>query len=470
MTAAERIEEIEEEVIRLARLTPPQSAFYQAEEKFPLFVGGFGSGKSTTMSVCATTDVVNFDDADIACYAPTYDLLKRVTEPMLAERLEIAGLRYHLNKSDHIFFISDPGIGDVICRSMTNPERIIGYEVFRSHVDELDTLKPEMAETAWNQIIARNRQKIYQRDANGDRILRDQAAYEADVAQARPGEFVDPYETELNRVSAYTTPEGFKFAHKRWVREANELYGIYRVSTYSNPYLPPDYIGSLLATYPEQLIRAYLLGHFVNLTSGAVYGHFDRDKNRSTLTMADVQPNEPVHIGMDFNVVYGASVAHVIRNEEPHAIAEVHDAHDTEAQVVAWDERFPNNPIFVYPDATGKKRSSSNSSPTKTDIAMLEQAGWQLQNDYSNPLIRDRVNCMNAMFLNGEQDRRYFVNPDTCPNYTEGLEQIVWDDNGVPDKTSGFDHITEAGGYFIAKRFPIIRKTAGFGGFGRTRR
>jgi len=458
--------EEDEDTYRLARLTGPQSSFYKAKEKYPLFVGGFGSGKSTTMSVSAATDLINYPGANIGAYAPTYDLLKLITEPFIIQRLHDADLRFTLNKSDHIFYVSDSGIGDIYCRSLSNPERIIGYEVFRSHVDELDTLRELQAEAAWNAVIARNRQKIYIFDQNDQRILRTD--WQEVKSKAKRGEEVELYQTELNRVSAYTTPEGFRFAHKRWVKEGNADYGIYRASTYSNPHLPEGYIDGLLSSYPDQLIRAYLRGEFVNLNSSNVYKGFNRIDSHSDISAPF--EGEVVHIGMDFNVEVGASVAHVIRDEQPVAISEVFNAYDTEAQIAAWDERYPNNPIHCYPDASGNKRSSSNSSPTRTDLAMLTKAGYVMKNDFSNPLIRDRVNCMNAQFCNGKQVRSYKVNTEQCPQYTDALEQIVWDDNGIPDKSSGLDHITEAGGYFIAKRFPIIRVSAGYGAAASVRR
>jgi len=114
----------------LARLTPPQSRHYQSTAKYPLFVGGFGSGKTTTLSVNAATDLINYPGADIACYAPTYDLLKLVTQPYIEERLERAGLSFGFHKTDHIYTV--PGYGRIICRSLNNPGRIIAYEVFRS--------------------------------------------------------------------------------------------------------------------------------------------------------------------------------------------------------------------------------------------------------------------------------------------------------------------------------------------------
>lgn len=41
---------------------------------------------------------------------------------------------------------------------------------------------------------------------------------------------------------------------------------------------------------------------------------------------------------------------------------------------------------------------------------------------------------MNAMFCNANGERRYLVNVQNCPVYTESLEQQVWAANGEPDK------------------------------------
>jgi hypothetical protein len=55
--------------------------------------------------------------------------------------------------------------------------------------------------------------------------------------------------------------------------------------------------------------------------------------------------------------------------------------------------------------------------------------------------------------------RRWKINTDNCPRLTKSIEQQAYDKNGEPDKTSGFDHINDAQGCFLAKRYPIIKRT-----------
>lgn len=71
--------------------------------------------------------------------------------------------------------------------------------------------------------------------------------------------------------------------------------------------------------------------------------------------------------------------------------------------------------------------------------------------------MKDRINAMNAMFCNAQGERRYKVNPNTCPTYCDNLEQQVWAANGEPDKSAGNDHQNDAGGYFIHRDYPLVK-------------
>lgn len=436
-------------------LTPPQSRFMLCEAKYPLFLAGYGAGKSMTMAASIINDL-QFPGANIGAYAPTYDLLRLITCPYIEEFLVEADIPYKLNKSTNIIQVE--GHGNIIMRSMDNPARIVGYQTFRAHIDEIDTLREDQAEDAWNKIIARNRQKINRFDDDGRKIMlyNEDGTPKCDEL-GRHQAFV-----ELNRVSAYTTPEGFKFAYRRWEKEPAEGYEIIRARTASNPHLPPDYIDSLRASYPENLIDAYLEGKFVNLEGKNVYKNFSRQDFDQNVPAEDcgngvnttIDGHEPLYVGMDFNVVHGAAVIHVLRDGLPHAVDEIHEAFDTDEQVAILKQRYPRNPINVYPDATGDRRTSANT--VESDLAKLRHAGFNVVCDYSNPPIKDRVNSYNAMIYNAKHERRYFVNVDACPNLVNALEQQIWGDNGLPDKKAGLDHITDAGGYFINQMFPII--------------
>jgi hypothetical protein len=342
--------------------------------------------------------------------------------------LESAGLGYTIQRADNVIRID--GAGEIIFRTMDTPERIVGYEVADSLVDELDTLPTDKAKGVWQKLLARNRQR------------------KPDGAP--------------NTAAVATTPEGFRFVYERWGKSPPPGYKLIRASTLSNARnLSDGYIQSLRDSYPENLLAAYLDGEFVNLTSGSVYRNYDRKLNACSDT---VQDGEPIFVGMDFNVGRMAAVIHVKRNGEPRAVAEISDGFDTPAMIRMLKERYwgrsggdyvRTRDIRVFPDASGGSRKSVNASTT--DIQLLRHAGFAVIAPQANPPVKDRVNAMNAAFCNANGERRYLVNADLCPAYADDLEQQVWGPNGEPDKTAGKDHRPDAAGYFIYPEYPIVR-------------
>lgn len=442
----EPVYEEEDGLLTRVDLTVPQTKFLQLEDKFPLFVAGFGAGKSTTMVASVLQDLDISPRVHIGCYCPTYDLLRLITAPYLEERLAQANIPYKYNKSEQIIYIETGQ--QIILRSMDNPARIVGYQTFRAHADEMDTLLEHKAEDAWNAIIARNRQKIAKLDDKGKKIR-----YEVDLQDssgllvARRGDVV----CHLNRVSAYTTPEGFKFCYKRWVKEKTEGYAYVQAPTYSNPHLPVDYVSSLRATYPSGLIDAYIEGRFVNLSSGSVYPEFCRELNN---TNEKIKFGEALHVGMDFNVNNMSAAICVIRDNIPYLLDEITGGRDTETVCEILRERYPNHSITVYPDASGQSTSSKGASVS--DLTIIKRFGYGIKAKTKNPFIKDRVISVNGAICNANNDRNFFINVRQCPKSADSLEQQTWS-NGLPDKEGGHDHTNDALGYFIYWHWPVRR-------------
>lgn len=386
-------------------------------------VAGFGAGKTEGLIVRGLKLKFEFPDNDIAYYLPTYDLVNTIAFPRFEEELDGYGLNYgkdFITVKSQTPLIKIKGYGKIILRTMDRPQRIVGYEVGDSLVDELDTLKTDDARMVWRKIISRNRQK-------------------------KPG-------GANNTIAVGTTPEGFKFTYDQWKKEPpSDEYQLIKASTYSNAHnLPENYIPDLLADYPSNLIAAYIDGEFVNLTSGSVYTNYDRVKNRSNEL---IKAGEPLHIGMDFNVGKMAAIVFVPRDNNPHAVAEIMGVLDTPAMIKAIKARWPNNPVFVYPDASGGSRKSQNASAS--DLALLGQANFIVLANAANPAVKDRVLSMNIM-LAGCSRGKLFVNDAACPMFAEALEKQAYDEKGEPDKTTGLDHPNDAGGYFICYRYPVL--------------
>ena len=420
-----------------ANLNRPQIAFMGLPHKFRAFVGGFGSGKTWVGSSAMCGHYWKWPKINQGYFAPTYSHIRDIFFPTIDEVAFGLGLTVDIkegNKEVH-FYSGRKYRGTTICRSLDNPANIVGFKIGNALCDELDLLAMAKARQAWNKVIARMRYK---------------------VAGLRNG------------IDVATTPEGFKFVYMMFVKEVRtnpalaKLYGIVHASTFENEKnLPDDYISSLLETYAEELIRAYLNGQFTNLTAGTIYRAYDREKNSCRDVLQD---GEEIHLGMDFNVNKMSAVGHVIRDGQPRAVDELMGGRDTPDMIRRIKERYwkyengdyvRSRGIYIYPDASGNSRRSTNASAT--DISLLIDAGFMVDVDPSNPPVKDRINSMNAMFCNANQDRRYYVNEELCPTYSEALEQQVWGKTGEPDKAHDQDHPNDAAGYFIHKRFPAIK-------------
>lgn len=397
----------------------PQADFLEMPHKFRAFVAGFGSGKTWVGSMAQCSQYWTHPKINQGYFAPTYPQIRDIFYPTIDEVAHAMGLNVEIregNKEVH-FYSGSRYRGTTICRSMERPETIIGFKIGRALVDELDVMKTDKAQTAWNKIIARMR-----------------------------------YDNAPNGIDVTTTPEGFKFVYQKFKENPTSSYGIVQASTYDNEAnLPPDYIPSLLESYPQELIDAYLNGQFVNLTSGTVYNAYNRVTHRSRET---IQPKEPLLIGMDFNVTNMSAVVYVKRDKQWHAVDELKGIYDTPAMIDTIKQRYPEHNIRVYPDASGKSRKTVDASTS--DIALLEQAGFSVYANKSNPLVKDRVISTNKAFANG----LLYINDTMCPEYARCMEQLAYDKNGEPDKSSNLDHLPDAGTYPIAYELPIIKPVA----------
>lgn len=399
-------------------LSEPQAVFVEdfRAAQFAAFVGGFGSGKTWAGCVDTCRFVLEHPKTVTGYFGPTHPLIKDIYYPTIEEAAHYFGLRCTVKLADREVHYSRGRsyYGATLCRSMDNPNNLIGFKIARAHIDEIDTMPTDKAGNAWRKIMARLRLKI---------------------------------DGEVNGARVTTTPEGFRFVHGKFAVDPKPGYRMVQASTYENAeYLPEGYIDSLLSDYPPQLIEAYLNGEFVNLTSGTVYNAYNRQANSSR---EQIQPGEPLLIGQDFNVADMSSAIAVRRPDGIHVVGQLVGIYDTPALIDTLQDRYGGHRISIYPDASGGSRKTVNASTS--DIAMLRQAGHRVVVDASNPAVRDRIVSVNSGFSHG----RLWVNEAAAPDVARCLEQQAYGKSGEPDKEGGFDHLNDALGYLCAKEIPV---------------
>lgn len=409
------------------KVNRPQAEFLNLPHKYRAFIAGFGSGKTFAGAIDQCLHFWKHPGINQGYFAPTYPQIRDIFYPTIEEVAFLCGLQVTVKEANKEveFYSGRQYRGTTICRSLERPQTIVGFKIGNAQLDEFDLLDPEKAEQCWRKIIARMRYNV-------------------------PG--------LRNGVAVTTTPEGFRATHKLFVQavqakpELASSYGLVHASTYENAgNLPDDYISSLLDTYPEQLIDAYLRGQFTNLRSGTVYRSYDRATHASD---EEATERDLLHIGMDFNVQHMAATVYVERADEMHAVSEFKDVFDTPDMITTIRDRFPNHRIIVYPDASGGGRRTVDASTS--DIALLRQAKFEVRAKSTNPAVKDRINAMEKRLQMGKVK----VNARTCPTVARSLEQQAYDDNGAPDKKSGLDHQNDASTYPIAFLHPVVRPSS----------
>ena len=122
--------------------------------------------------------------------------------------------------------------------------------------------------------------------------------------------------------------------------------------------------------------------------------------------------------------------------------------------------------VYVYGDATGEQRRTSAS---RTDWQIIKKFFGQYPDRYrasfrvpsSNPPVKDRINCVNALLRNHAGQCRLSIDPG-CKQLIKDFEQVSWkaDPHGNPladlDKSDPMrTHVSDAAGYLIEREFPM---------------
>ena len=410
-----------------ADLHPGQLAF--VDDNATQIIGisaGYGAGK--TRALCAKAVMLAAVNQGFigAVMEPTGPLIRDIWQNDFEQFLEAYDIPYTFRASPlPEYMLHLPG-GDtkILCRSFENWSRIIGLNLAWVLADEIDTVTPSIANKAFPKILGRLR--------SGN----------------------------VRQFGAASTPEGFRWMWTTFGSEQakdRQDRKLIKMRSVDNPHLPPDFIERLEANYDPNLLKAYLDGEFVNLTTGTVYDRFDRTKHVIS-SVPDID-REPLRIGVDFNVGNMSAIIGVKLRNNLLVIDEISGAHDTDALAQQIKARYPDRRIYIYPDASGGNRSTN---ATQTDIQILESYGMSNQSPRANPPVRDRVAAVQALLENGKGQVRLQVS-HTCKRLIECLELQCYTEKGDPDKDAGHDHMNDALGYLIWREFNPLHAGAGRG-------
>ena len=258
------------------------------------------------------------------------------------------------------------------------------------------------------------------------------------------------------------TPKGFNHCYDTYVQgqpggKPDHKSWLYTSLQGGN--VPASEIEAARASMDMRAFRQEYEASFENY-SGRVHYGFDR---RHSVKPCKLDPAREVHVGMDFNVnPMSATVFQEQDNGEIWQVDEIviptSNTDEMADEIVTRYGRPSFEPgkltvdhITVYPDPAGAQRRTS--AQGRTDIGILRSRGFKVLAMSTHPLVRDRINVVNAKIQSADGKRHMFVDP-SCKQSIKCYEQLCYKEGtNDPDKEAGLDHLPDATGYYIYGRF-----------------
>ena len=249
------------------------------------------------------------------------------------------------------------------------------------------------------------------------------------------------------------TPRGVgSFSHEMYtMAQSTDGWDSFTFTTLDGGNVPASEIEEAKRDMDAKTFEQEYLATF-NTYSGVVYYNFDR--NYTVKQCNGKFDTHEIHVGQDFNVGSLASAISVIENNNIYFIDELLlDSSSTEDTCDELKRRYPNSIINVYPDNAGNQRKTSAGG--KTDISILQNAGFRVHVKKRNPPVRDRVNAVNTKLKNANGQPTMFVDPK-CKNIINSLEKMVYKPGtNVVEKDGKLDHMSDSVGYLCEYLYPV---------------
>lgn len=394
-------------------LNPGQRAVAWDSHRFRVVVAGRRWGKTTL----AIRELARFarEPARTCWYiAPSYRMARQIVWDRLKYRLY--DLRWIADKNESDLSLTLRNGSRICLRGADNPDSLRGVSLDFVIFDEAAMIDHR----AWTEVI---RPTLSDRRGHGMFI---------GTPMGRNW-FYDLYQSASQRDTpnwsawTYTTAEGGNVS----AEEIQQAQADMDIRQYRQEYL------ASFETY-----------------EGQIYYNFDRAES----VQQQAASANTIIVGMDFNVSPMTAVIMHRTNLGLHVESEIVIYNsNTQEMVEEIQRRYANYTVMVFPDPAGVQRKTSAGG--RTDIMILQQAGFQVKYRTAHPSVRDRINSVNALLLNAQGQRRLTVDPG-CRRLIEALEKHTYrEDTLIPNKDQGYDHITDALGYAVEFLFPITRNT-----------
>jgi hypothetical protein len=392
-------------------LSPAQTSIVDAPQRFKVVIAGRRFGK-THLSIRELCYHARLPDKTVWYVAPTYRQAKMITWKKLRNKLNDLKWAKKINETELSIELKNGST--ISLKGADNYDSLRGIGLDFLVIDEFADVDPE----AWYETL-----RPTLADKQGGALM-------------------------------IGTPKGLNWAHDLYnmADEYPDEWASFQFTTLEGGNVKPEEVEAARRSLDERTFRQEFEATFETF-SGRVYYSFDRRYNIHLYTPPE-RPPADIHVGLDFNVDPMSAVVGVKFGNMIHIVDEIKIfGSNTDEMVQELKTRYPNKNIICYPDPAGAQRKTSAGG--RTDHTILRNAGFTVKTHSSHNLVRDGVNAVNAKLRSSLGETSLFFDPK-CKYIMECLEKHTYKEGtSIPDKSTGFDHMTDALRYMIDFLYPI---------------
>ena len=377
-------------------LTAPQSKIFASDRRFRVIVAGRRFGKTFLSTAELVRAAINGENKKCWYIAPTYKAAKEIAWEMLL----VAIPAEYVTKTNESALRLDLINGSTISlKGAEKPDNLRGRALDFCVLDEFADMRKE----AWYEVI---------RPSLSDRV---------------------------GSALFIGTPKGRNHFYDLWAKgvDQDEGWGAFQYTTLQGGNVDKDEIEAARQDLDERTFKQEYEAAFVNY-AGIIYYNFKREES----VIRYHGEHRKFIVGMDFNLDPMSAVVMVRDGQQLHVIDEVVIyGSNTDEMADEVGKRFGAKNVTIYPDPACRQRRTSAGG--RTDLSILQNAGFEVKVKNAHSAIRDRINAVNSRLLSANGVRNLFVDPK-CKRTIESLERQTYKEGTSQVSKDGFDHMNDA--------------------------
>jgi hypothetical protein len=227
-------------------------------------------------------------------------------------------------------------------------------------------------------------------------------------------------------------------------------------NTDENKFVDENYGKELENQLDPEALKIFKAGQIGSISSDKFYYSFSKSIN---VTPVEVQVDEQIHVGMDFNVgKMTATCAYIRTGYDGKKRMYIFDEFfqtgnsDTNTLAKAIKDKYGTDRVLISCDRSGSNRKTSGLK----DIQILRDAGFRVRFKSVNPRMRDRQLLMNGLLAHGQ----IIIDPSCRKTILDfkTVKQNIADATKVKDKDDKLTHLSDGVDYVVDWEFQLSLK------------